>query len=951
MAMSKSPKTAFELSNDSSEKRYLALNAKRLRRVYDSLTARQQDFLDALPLLFHINHALLPGYVSKDTPWGIASYSPSQTSVQAVRQLCRSFEYDRRSAPRFALRGLYMMGSPGTIAYSRSSDVDMWLVHDPAIDDEALAQLHAKAHLIEAFAATLDLEVHFFVFDAERFRSGEDLSLSDESSGSSQHYLLLDEFYRSSLLVAGLPPLWWRVPACYENDYEAYIEAATERRLLDPGYYVDFGGLPTIPAEEFFGAAVWHLYKSIDSPYKSVIKLLLMEAYAAEFPDITLLSMHYKRNVESNNVDLNAIDPYILMYTKIEEHLIARNDTVRLEVLRRCFYLKGNVPVDPNVARTDDDWRVKVMQRLVQAWAWGPLEITRLNTRGEWGLDVAIEERRDLTNTLKDSYAMLSQFARNQAGNSKITQRDLHVLGRKLYAAFEKKPSKIEIVTRGICTNPAEPGLSLHEVKLSADKFIWLLYPGTVTPDEAPLRKPIKRSGSAAEIVLWCHLNRLADDATNWHVFTSFSRFNGADIKRMRERLEATMNATVGDAVTKDLVSPRRVARVVLLVNVGVEPTSGDDILTSDRNDPLAYGGRGTNLVQTVDLLFSTTWNEAFAFRYEGPRAVLEAVTESVLWIVPDRSGGTLPDIETHCFSAHSAAQIATRVGALFTDAIRFILNNAHQATPHIVIQSNDELHHLKYSQDSSSLASYASQALLIRALSSANDNNEQRLHFDSSCSRAGFLPALYRHNRPGTLQIFAHQTGPRADVFLLDERGLLLVNRHECHSLASLLEHYRRFLGAALPRCEHALDKNAELAVETFGVVSAGNEIVLKAYSADPVERRGYLSLRVLADADSNGHQQFTIYAGHREFSTWEHGASLFTQVAEFVQAQRATSTAYPIYITDLDLSTRFRDIVGVKALRPYDLLSYKKRIEFQLTRALHNVTQTQPSVLSIAS
>ncbi|XPE60849.1 class I adenylate cyclase [Shigella flexneri] len=43
------------------------------------------------------------------------------------------------------------------------------------------------------------------------------------------------------------------------------------------------GGLSSLSAEEYFGASLWQLYKSIDSPYKAVIKTLLLEAYSWEY--------------------------------------------------------------------------------------------------------------------------------------------------------------------------------------------------------------------------------------------------------------------------------------------------------------------------------------------------------------------------------------------------------------------------------------------------------------------------------------------------------------------------------------------------------------------------------------------------------------------------------------------------------------------------------------------
>jgi adenylate cyclase class 1 len=233
----------------------------------------------------------------------------------------------------------------------------------------------------------------------------------------------------------------------------------------------------------------------------------------------------------------------------------------------------------------------------------------------------------------------------------------------------------------------------------------------------------------------------------------------------------------------------------------------------------------------------------------------------------------------------------------------------------------------------------YGGQAVLLRALGDINNDNFNIVHFDGQCAHAGVLPDIYQHNRPGRLQIFARQRGNFADIYIIDERGLLLVHRQECHNMSALLHHYRRFLDTALPRCiydsagEAAL---ADLAIDTLELVPANSGLQIKSYGDQPLVGTPYLSIQVLADADVHGHQQFTIHANHREFSTWEHGGSLFVQVAEFVLSLRKAGEIYPIYITDLDLSPRFRKQIGIETLRPFDLLSYKKRIEFQLTRAM---------------
>jgi len=262
------------------KKRFLALNRERLERTRSALRERQREFLDLLPLLFHANHPMLPGFISKQTPVGVSDYSPSKRVLDVAKRHVRSFDYKRRALPSYDIQAMFVMGSIGTVAYSDKSDLDIWLCHKPGITGTPLNELRQKAREIEKAATQLDLEIHFFIMSAEAFKQGRHDDLSSESSGTAQHYLLLEEFYRTGLLLAGRYPLWWLVPPHQESDYEGYVHELKHKRFIREDECIDFGGIPDIPSEEFFGAALWQLSKGIDSPYKSVLKLLLMEVYA-----------------------------------------------------------------------------------------------------------------------------------------------------------------------------------------------------------------------------------------------------------------------------------------------------------------------------------------------------------------------------------------------------------------------------------------------------------------------------------------------------------------------------------------------------------------------------------------------------------------------------------------------------------------------------------------------
>ena len=80
--------------------------------------------------------------------------------------------------------------------------------------------------------------------------------------------------------AAGKRILWNMVPCDEEENYDDYVMSLYSQGVLTPNEWLDLGGLSSLSAEEYFGASLWQLYKSIDSPYKAVLKTLLLEAYS-----------------------------------------------------------------------------------------------------------------------------------------------------------------------------------------------------------------------------------------------------------------------------------------------------------------------------------------------------------------------------------------------------------------------------------------------------------------------------------------------------------------------------------------------------------------------------------------------------------------------------------------------------------------------------------------------
>ncbi|WP_214657307.1 hypothetical protein [methane-oxidizing endosymbiont of Gigantopelta aegis] len=135
--------------------RFKVLHQSRLQHIQQFLLPRQRVFLDILALIFHQNHAALPGFHDTETPYGILDFKPGPIALQACRQYFKNFRYRRKALNQYAIEGIFLMGSVGSMAFSKTSDIDIWLCHDSTLNSKQLDHLQKKASAVETWAESL----------------------------------------------------------------------------------------------------------------------------------------------------------------------------------------------------------------------------------------------------------------------------------------------------------------------------------------------------------------------------------------------------------------------------------------------------------------------------------------------------------------------------------------------------------------------------------------------------------------------------------------------------------------------------------------------------------------------------------------------------------------------------------------------------------------------------
>lgn len=924
-------------------KRFMDLNQGRLTRAMEGLSSRQQQVLTLLPLFFHVNHPLLPGYVSGNTPAGVSAYEPGPQVLAEAQRLTRSFSYKaRRGERQQPIHGLFLMGSLGTLAQAEQSDMDIWVCHAADADEAALAELRRKCQLLEAWAASQGAEAHLFLIEPGQFMRGErDSRLSSDNCGTTQHYLLLDEFYRTAIWLAGRTPLWWLVPVYEESNYAQYTETLLSKRFVRSEEVLDLGNLAQIPPGEFVGAGLWQLYKGIESPYKSVLKLLLTEVYASEHPDVRCLSLHFKQAVFANILDIDELDPYMMVYRRIEQYLQRRNETQRLELVRRSLYLKVNRKIS-QMAGQKPNWQSELLQRLTREWGWDERQLALLDSRSQWKVRQVAAERRVLVAELNHSYRFLDQFARNLGATARIDQRDLNILGRRLYAAFERRAGKVEFVNPGVAPDLAEDTLTLVNSpdRKEPGQTHWGLYNGNLAVHEWEQFMPIKRSRDLLDLLAWAHRNGVIDSATRLALHPGSSDLSEYELFNLIGSLQQSVMLPLSTVSDARLLRPSVADEVLLLVNVGVDPLRHhrdlNILMTTERTDSLSYAGVRENLVLTLDQVTLNSWNEVQVLRYDGEHALLRCLRDYLNSLdhspveAPHR-----PRLRVRSFCHNRALAIAQRVEEVFVTAQALF----DQRLDHrYLIQVQQHTHVLELFAGGVNLVSVDSQAALLAYLGEER-HGYSPLALDGNVLEEHDLALVLPLGQPQCVQVFYRVQDTWADVYVLDEYNALWQQRLPFHDESSLLLPLQRFLQSVVFRRNARLPMDEQQAhpLDTlyYRILPSGSG---RARQVEPWQAPElafdlpYYEVQAIIQAAADDAMHVTLYCNQKEFSELDHGDQLYAVVAREIIEQRRDAQRYRCYITDLDLSDLLADGQGSSIL----YLRYKQELERLLNQAL---------------
>jgi len=567
-------------------------NQRRTELALERLTEQQGVFLKLLPQLL-VTDVFEKAQGLKGVPACSLGGAGGRVDLALLEkffpgQAASAVDSAAQAAPALCIEALYAIGSLGSVAQKPSSDIDCWVCHsDPIGSPQAVREgLQRKLAALESWAATqFGLEVHFFAMTLDEVRTNS-FGMSDkESSGSAQAALLKEEFYRTALKLAGKDLLWWAVPP--GADAAAAQSLLADITVLDPrlaGELVDLGQPEPIPASEYFGACLWQMVKALHSPYKSVMKLGLLEKYADKGESMRLLCDRIKEAVLRGRSRLEWVDPYLALFASIRSHYARLGDEGSLSLLAECLRLKADV--------APEDLPPEFGQ-LGQAASANGTFAHSLRLGG-------------LVNQF-----MIAAYRRIQGGikadraAASITPQDLTRLGRRIAANFSQHEHKVSLVPF-LSEDVAFTELYFYAEKAPGKRTVWAVKGKEKATGKAAVEslEPIRRDTDVARLLAWTVVNGIYDPGLAVQAEKSLAPIAVMDVQALLQDLTAFFpRREILDPDMEEYLQDERVTRAYVILNLPVPP---------DKN----------KIIQ-ASVIYATNWGELFCQGFDNPPQLL----------------------------------------------------------------------------------------------------------------------------------------------------------------------------------------------------------------------------------------------------------------------------------------------------------------------------------------
>lgn len=712
--------------------------------------------INSIPILLSTNYKRLPGYTDADAPCGIVNFEADTEAIKFLQGRFYAKEFEIRKKNPF-IQMMAVMGSVGTIAYTRNSDFDYWVCVDRrSLPPEKLDPFLKKVEAVQNWAMEeAEIEVHIFVNDITDIKNNIFAESEEEAFGSIIGTVLKDEFFRSSIIIAGKTPFWWVLPRFMrDSEYEklyAMIPAEDKEK-----YFIDLGNLFEISKEDFIGPALFLIIKSLGNPFKSIIKLGLLEKYLFGPDNSPLLCQKIKTNILQGNLDNTIIDSYILMFEEVYNYYASIvHDPALLKILRQNLYLKINPQLSRYIGVKDRQnlpYKVLVMFKYVKVWEWNAKEIQLLDNFESWDYNQTLLFWNLVKKFMLMSYQKIVTQIPAMKLEDKISSSDFKLLSGKIKSHFAQEMNKIDNYITFKDT-PHESILYMEPTAGSGDDAgEWSLIKKSKIGDDAASATVLRSEKGLVRLAAWTAINQIYDPKfSRLKIQAGNRRLNQNAVADLLSRIAALFSGTVSKLKNEHYLRPPFNMANMVIINFGIENAES---------------------VQTIHHIYQTSWGESYIDEYSKPDDLVSILTKILKEGVISRQ-----KFDDYCviISPEPFKKPYREIEQVFKDAYEFIVQKDKRLSFRFCARLGGLYITVTREGDAVTITSDPD---IVKALTRLSLNPRQGIAyaFHPTEPRLLILDAMYKMRKKNSITMVWEESGEHVLLYVINERDNLFV-------------------------------------------------------------------------------------------------------------------------------------------------------------------------------
>ncbi|MFH1760106.1 MAG: class I adenylate cyclase [bacterium] len=509
-------------------------NQRYIELLRNQLPQAKRDVFDIIPFLLHEDYSELPG--NKPNEYNLSgisrfTYTPELKAV--IKKYFPHFTINENRKLRVCIEFLAIMGSAGTLAFTSQSDIDFWVgIETEKYKPDFINTLEVKFRALEKWSMDMaKLEIHFFISDLNKIRHEDYGELGGESCGTALGKLLKDEFYRTAIFLQGKMPFYWLMPfGTNDADYKDWISKLQSHQAFPHLDFVDLGNINKIDASEYFGAAIWHVLKSLQAPFKSVIKIALLDKYSCEGDGAFAICELFKKEVMESQPE-NLPDPYLFLIEKVCDFYGGMDDYYVKRLLEKCFFIKCLLTV--GIAAFKDPKRLEIFYKIGEKWGWRKSQILDIANFNNWNFKRNEDLRDQILRYIISTYKNIR--SRTREAGVFISERDMAVAGKKLQSFFEWRQDKVPYEFSLLQANEISTIILEEEKKIDGNSK-WMI--NVVIKGATCFHlQTLKILDDPTIALAWCSLNQIYHNS-QYFKLKSKAQFSNSDAIHLIQSLD-----------------------------------------------------------------------------------------------------------------------------------------------------------------------------------------------------------------------------------------------------------------------------------------------------------------------------------------------------------------------------------------------------------------------------